>query len=739
MNNKVLSRDHAGRSSSSSRARCISYTLAFFVVASVNLSAACRPPYVCSSDDDCDSASYCRQPSTGGEGLCQPQSKRPDDAGPGHDASPGVEAGPDDDAGRDDDAGPAAVTITHFTASAEVALYGTEVELSWATTHAQSCTLSSTSGSAESVPTSHSGHAVTVTRDETFTLSCAGADGSSDAASLDVELEVEVVSFTGPSAVNHDDEVTLQWEVRGSTSCEITDTVTSATLYAFGSDELPASSGTLADTAAADRTYRLSCAGPGGAKSAEVSVDVWRIATFESTPSAVSAAAPAVSLVWTTAHADPAACTVSGVNDGSPQPPPLATAVPADETFTLTCAGANGADLVATLDVPVLIDAFSPREEVVGFGGQATLEVVAAPEATCTVDGNEVLGPSYQTGALQTTRTFELSCTLDGKTASAVTTVKVRPAITSCTGTLDDLSGSVRVVLSWDVSANTTGCVVKDGDGAEVPGVRAPSGLTLEGGGSSGVVGYTLECTSDPAEQDPRLVVTSGPVNVFWGPVNEGNLGSVAGASLVTGNVNLVFASVSDLGAFSSLVEVGGGFALDADGVLGLDDLATLRRVLGDLTLTGNNSLGSADLPALTTVGGGLTISANAALMGLRLERLTTVGGPLTIEGNPIAELDLRRLETVLGPFSLKGTRLQSVELLDGTTVIPSLGALARVGTGDPAEELEVRSNFLLCDAVAHEVYCGLECAPPRNIGNNKTSGCPSPASCGDRPVCTAP
>ena len=232
-----------------------------------------------------------------------------------------------------------------------------------------------------------------------------------------------------PASIAPGISTTLTWSTQHATSCQALPTAGD-----LGWSNVHSTSGSYTTVALSrSASYTLSCTGAGGTTPATVTVTVVpppSIASF--TPSAASVAVGgSTTLNWS--EGTGASCAVNGL----PGPSGVSTGpLSATTSYTLTCTNALNTVTTATTTVTVLpkpnITAFAVTPSSIPAGGSAVLTWSESTGAACAVNG--LPGASgVSTGAVSATRTYTLTCTSVGGTASATTTLTVAsaPSITS--------------------------------------------------------------------------------------------------------------------------------------------------------------------------------------------------------------------------------------------------------------------------------------------------------------------
>ena len=351
-----------------------------------------------------------------------------------------------------------APTVT-LTASPSTVARGNASVLSWSSTNATSCTASGAWSGGKAVSGSQS--TGTVTANETYGLSCTGNGGSAaQSATVSVTSPTPTVTFAAsPSTVSSGGSSTLTWSATNATSCSATGGW-SGTKAASGSQ----STGALT----ANKSYGLTCTGSGGSATQLATVSVTKAApalTLSASPSTVKSGAASM-LAWSSTNTT--ACVASGGWSGTkPTSGSSATAnLSATTKFMLTCTGAGGsasqsATVTTSATPPSVSISASPSS--VASGGSSTLTWSSTNATACTASGawsgSMATSGSQATGAMTATKTYALSCTGAGGTATQSATVAVNavspvppPTGLSCTGTSGSLALKAKAVRDTGIS-----------------------------------------------------------------------------------------------------------------------------------------------------------------------------------------------------------------------------------------------------------------------------------------------
>jgi hypothetical protein len=284
---------------------------------------------------------------------------------------------------------PAALPTATLSAAPTVVASGAASTLTWSSTGATACTASGgwTGGLAPSG--SQTTGALTV--DTLFSLTCAGAGGTTAAVTTTVTiLPLPTATLTAdPAALNAGGTSTLTWSSTNATACTASD---------GWSGSLPTSGSQGTGALTVTTTYSLTCSGDGGASAAAAAsvtvtpspVTAVPTATLTANPPSVASGATST-LTWTSTNAT--ACTASGGWTGALPANGSQTTAPvtANSTYSLTCSGPAGTSPVATVTVPALTGnvTLTPSQAAITLNRaqQFTAVVPGGGPAVWTVDG----------------------------------------------------------------------------------------------------------------------------------------------------------------------------------------------------------------------------------------------------------------------------------------------------------------------------------------------------------------
>ncbi len=369
-------------------------------------------------------------------------------------------------------AGPPLAGITALVAIPSAIQVGQSITLTWATTHALSCTATGGTGSDGwngSKPILSVGTVIgplNTAGSYTYTLTCTGLGGTSAPAAVTVTVSAGTPPATlgsltaTPAALQTGQSTTLAWSASNATAC----TATGGSGADVWVGALPVSSTGLVIgplTIAGAYTYTLTCTGPGGT-SAPRSVTVTvtaptppaTVTSLTATPSTIQVG-QSTTLSWASSNATSCLATGGAGLDGWLGTEPLNSsgqtvgplAVAGTYTYLLTCNGPGGTGTAGSVTVTatapppgqptVSLTANNVSSVLIPPGQSVTLKWSATNATACTASGGSgadswsgsqglassstVIGPLNTPGIY----TYTLSCSGPGGTGSASVTVTV--------------------------------------------------------------------------------------------------------------------------------------------------------------------------------------------------------------------------------------------------------------------------------------------------------------------------
>ena len=402
---------------------------------------------------------------------------------------------------------------------------GDSATLNWTANNATACTASGAWTGAKAVHGSQSTGDLTAT--STYTLTCAGAGGTAkQSATVSVKAPTPTISLVAnPSSVLSNGATTLTWSAANATACK-------ASGAWSGNKALAGTQSSGALTA--NSVFGLACTGPGGSAAQSVTVTVsphtTAVVSLSAKPSTVSRGSE-TTLAWSATNAT--ACTASGGWSGSkPVSGSQSTgALTANTTYALACTGPGGG---ATQTTTVSVTSPGPgvsltlNPTTVKSGASTALTWSSTNATACTASGGwsgaKPVSGSQSSGALTASKTYTLTCTGPGGSATQSATVTVSssaPTVTLKASPSTVPSGSA-ASLSWS-STNATACAASGSwSGAlATSGTRATGALTASqsyditctGAGGSAMQSATVTVSS-PA---PTVTFTASPSSVRSG------------------------------------------------------------------------------------------------------------------------------------------------------------------------------------------------------------------------------
>ena len=155
--------------------------------------------------------------------------------------------------------------------------YNTSANLSWTSTNATSCTASGSWSGSKATSGSQSTGTLSGPNTYTYTLTCTGAGGSvNDPVTVNVSgpgtapaVDLRANSSNGPITIVYNTTASLSWTSANASSCTASEAWSGSKNSTGGSE----STGRLIG----NKTYTLTCTGPGGSASDSVTVNVGKI------------------------------------------------------------------------------------------------------------------------------------------------------------------------------------------------------------------------------------------------------------------------------------------------------------------------------------------------------------------------------------------------------------------------------------------------------------------------------
>ena len=301
-----------------------------------------------------------------------------------------------------------------------------------------------------------------LTADSTFVLTCTGDDGdASDTAiiSVDAITSPTVTLSAIPSSIAMNGSSTLSWSSTDATSC---------TASVDWSGARNPSGSANQNNLTSDKTYTLTCSGPGGSASDSASVSV---AATPTTPTLNISASPSqvayngsTTLSWSTVGVD--TCNASGSWTGNKNTSGSTSNsnLTANQTYTLTCIGAGGtvtdsATVTVAAQSPTLT--FSAAPTSVSQNGSTTLNWSTTDATGCTASGDWSGSKGGSGSETINSMIIDSQFTLDCSGAGGTVNDTVNVAVV--------LSNNGTALLSWvPPTENTDGSTLTDLAGYKV-------------------------------------------------------------------------------------------------------------------------------------------------------------------------------------------------------------------------------------------------------------------------------
>ncbi len=340
-------------------------------------------------------------------------------------------------------------------------------------------------------------------------------EGDTDTCPVSVTAPAPTLTFSAsPTSVNYNSATTLTWSTTNATSCTASN----------GWTGVKATSGTESSSSlTSNTTFTLSCDGPGGSvtQNVSVSVNAPSITQFSASPNPVNDGA-ITTITWSSANAS--SCT-AGANSygfstgGATSGNDATTGLPysgSPHSFTLTCSG-NG---IATLTIQVGVNApgvtatLTATPSSVSYNGTTTLTWSSSGATSCTADTNSygfstggATSGSDATTSITANTTFSISCTGPGGTANASAAVTVDAPSANLTVNTNTVNDGGTVDLTWS-SSSVSSCTATQGPGFNTGG--SVSGFDTSDPLSYGSPGptyfFTVACTGTSTYTDTEIV-----------------------------------------------------------------------------------------------------------------------------------------------------------------------------------------------------------------------------------------
>jgi len=316
---------------------------------------------------------------------------------------------------------------------------GSAATLNWSSTNANSCT---TSGDwSGTVATSGGVSTGPLTANKTYTLTCTGAGGTvSQSVTVNVNTPPPptVTLTTNTSQVNSGSAATLNWSSTNANSC--------LTSGGWGGS-VATSGGVSTGPLTANKTFTLSCTGPGGSTSQSLTINVNTppapVVSLTSASAQVSFGS-STTLIWSSTNAE--SCSASGGWSGSVATTGSLSTEPltASTTYNLVCTGLGGSanqSITVSVNTPPPTVFLTATPSQVNQGNPTVLNWSSTNANSCTASGGWsgtlTTAGSLSTEPLNETKSFQISCVGNGGSVSQSVSVGVNSYIAPTTAIND--------------------------------------------------------------------------------------------------------------------------------------------------------------------------------------------------------------------------------------------------------------------------------------------------------------
>ena len=451
--------------------------------------------------------------------------------------------------------------------------YNTAATLSWTSTNATSCSASGNWSGAKALSGSQS--TGNLTSNKTYTITCTGSGGTAtDSVIVNVQaaspptVDLKANNSNGPITIPYNTVATLSWTSTNATSCY-------ATADWSGSKALSGSQST--GNLTSNKTYTITCTGSGGSATDSVSVNVQaaspptvdlKINGFDGTitvPYNTSA-----TLSWTSTNATSCYATADWSGSKALSGSEINGVLTSNKTYTITCTGSGG---TATDSVGANVQANQPTVDLkangsdgqitINYNTAATLSWTSTNATSCSASGNwsgaKALSGSQSTGNLTSNKTYTITCTGSGGTATDSVSVNIQAALPPTVDLkINGFDGTITVpyntsaTLSW-TSTNASSCYATD---TAWQGYKSLSGSESTGNLLSSKT-YIIACsglggtasdsvTVNVVDQQQTLYASLEAIpNTGNAPLNEVDLRATA-TGTATGPITYRFDCASD-------------------------------------------------------------------------------------------------------------------------------------------------------------------------------------------------
>ncbi len=620
------------------------------------------------------------------------------------------------------------------------------VTASWTTTNASQCWATGQSIWAnpyyKSRP-SGSQNVGPITGSGPFVLTCNNSAGVtvSDTVNLNVSVPAPTLTFTADSTnIAYNGSTTLRWSTTNATSCTASGAWSGSKTVPSGNQ----STGSLTTS----RTFTLSCSGAGGSTTRSVTVNVAGAPPPPATPTLTFTADStnlayngSTTLRWDSTNAT--SCTASGAWSGSKSVDGSQSTgnLTSSRTYTLVCTGAGGS-ITRSVAINVAGSVSAPSVNLtadstnLSYNGSTTLRWSTSNATSCTASGawtgsKAVPSGNQSTGSLTTSRSYTLTCTGPGGSASDSVTINVGslppPSAPSVNLTADSTSLAYNgsTTLRWN-SVNATSCTASgDWSGSKA----VPSGNQSTGNLTT-TQNYTLTCTGPGGSNTDSVRVSvasnNGPAVSITSPGN--------GSRYVTGtNVN-ISATATDTDGYITQVEFfDNGTRIGTDtsapysasiSSIGTGSHTIIARATDNIGATDSDTISiSADPPPSCT----LTLSPGSLIFDYGQSRSVT--GTTTAVSGTIDQVTFSTLDPSIFSITPPATDYSAPYSAILTSQPPSQAP----GDGTLAAQA-IMNTGTRCSAVADVTVNSVACQAPTNLAslyNNADDCAQTPTSNG--------
>jgi hypothetical protein len=337
---------------------------------------------------------------------------------------------------------------------------------------------------------------VTPTETTIYTVTCAGAGGASQDASVTVTVGPSVTAalIATPTFIADGGSSSLSWTGGGgATAC-------TGDLFPTGASLV----GSTSVNPVLNQTYVVTCTGPGGAAEtamATVTVGPAVVADISASINPIAAGGSTV-LSWT-GTGGATSCNGDVFATGGLTAGNLSVSPASTTTYTITCLGDGGAEDVASVEVNVTASVsatLSANPTSIALGGTSTLTWSSTAATTCVGEGFGTGGNPNGSATVtpSSTTIYTVTCTgAGGATVDASATVTVgEEVIAFLTASIETIAEGGSTTLLWG-SGNANTCLASSSP--QDPAWLGPQIIT---GGSIEVSPnitstYTLSCDGD--------------------------------------------------------------------------------------------------------------------------------------------------------------------------------------------------------------------------------------------------